>query len=66
MKSKAIDIESEIIRMGDVEVVIGLVDSMLADGETAQAERAVIILKEVFANRYGRLRCCVCGGACNG
>ena len=60
MKS-AIDIESEIIRMGDVEVVIEMADSLLAEGQVALAERAVLILKEIFASRYERLRCCVRG-----
>ena len=61
MNERDVNIESEIIRMGDVAVVIDMVDSNLADGETAKAEKAVIILKEIFASRYERLRCCVGG-----
>lgn len=61
MKS-AVDIESEIIRMGDIGVAIDMVDASLAEGEMDRAERATFILKEIFASRYGRLRCCVYGG----
>ena len=47
-------IETEVIRMGDVGVIIDTVDANL--GQTEQAERAVIILKEIFTARYGALR----------
>lgn len=49
-------IETEVIRMGDVGVIIDTVDANLAEGQTEQAERAVIILKEIFTARYGALR----------
>ena len=45
-------IETEVIRMGDVGVIIDTVDANLAEGQTEQAERAVIILKEIFTARY--------------
>lgn len=54
MKMK--NIESAVIRMGDVGVIINTVDDRLAEGQTEQAERAVIVLKELFARRYYRLR----------
>lgn len=56
------DIETEVIRMGDVGVAIDMVDTSLAEGQTEQAERAVIILKEIFAARYAGLRCRLDGG----
>jgi len=42
------DLEREVIRMGDVGVAIDMVDSNLADGNLEQAERAVVILREIF------------------
>ena len=39
----------------DVGVIIDTVDANLAEGQTEQAERAVIILKEIFTARYGDL-----------
>lgn len=42
----AMDLEREVIRMGDVGVAIDMVDSNLADGKLEQAERAVVILRE--------------------
>ena len=58
MKTAA-EIETEIIRMGDVAVAIEMVDSVLSDGKVDQAERAVIILKELFERRYDRLCTCI-------
>lgn len=52
----SVAIETEVIRMGDVGVIIDTVDANLAVGQTEQAERAVIILKEIFTARYGALR----------
>lgn len=43
-----VDLEREVIRMGDVGVAIDMVDSNLADGKLEQAERAVVILREIF------------------
>lgn len=63
---KTSDVESEVIRMGDVGVAIEMVDTTLSDGETAKAERAVIILREVFENRYGSLRKILYGGERHG
>lgn len=47
----AMDLEREVIRMGDVGVAIDMVDSNLADGKLEQAERAVVILREIFNAR---------------
>ena len=54
----AMDLEREVIRMGDVGVAIDMVDSNLADGKLEQAERAVVILREIFKG----LRSCFYGG----
>ena len=59
-------IETEVIRMGDVGVNIDSVDANRAEGETEQAERAVIILKEIFAARYADLQRRLHGGERNG
>ena len=45
------DLEREVIRMGDVGVAIDMVDNNLAEGKLEQAERAVVILREIFAAR---------------
>ena len=52
----AMDLEREVIRMGDVGVAIDMVDSNLADGKLEQAERAVVILREIFKARNDGLR----------
>ena len=52
----AMDLEREVIRMGDVGVAIDMVDSNLADGKLEQAERAVVILREIFNARNKGLR----------
>lgn len=52
------DLEREVIRMGDVGVAIDMVDSNLADGNLEQAERAVVILREIFDARNKGLRSC--------
>lgn len=62
---KTVSIESEVIRMGDVGVIIDLVDQCIASGTPGQAERAAIILKEVFDARYNGLRQVVYGGEYN-
>ena len=59
-------IETEVIRMGDVGVIIDMVDANLAEGQMEQAERAVIILKEIFAARYADLQRHLHGGERNG
>lgn len=59
-------IETEVIRMGDVGVIIDTVDANLAEGQMEQAERAVIILKEIFAARYADLQRRLHGGERNG
>ena len=53
----AMDLEREVIRMGDVGVAIDMVDSKLE-----QAERAVVILREIFNARNKGLRSCFYGG----
>ena len=53
------DLEREVIRMGDVGVAIDMVDNNLAEGKLEQAERAVVILREIFAARNDGLRNCV-------
>lgn len=58
----AMDLEREVIRMGDVGVAIDMVDGNLADGKLEQAERAVVILREIFNARNKRLRSCFYGG----
>lgn len=61
----AMDLEREVIRMGDVGVAIDMVDSNLADGKLEQAERAVVILREIFKARNDGLRNSVYGGGWN-
>ena len=61
----AMDLEREVIRMGDVGVAIDLVDSNLADGKLEQAERAVVILLEIFKARNDGLRNSFYGGGRN-
>lgn len=63
--SKSISIESEVIRMGDVGVAIDMVDANLVEGDRDKAERAVVILKELFDARYKRLRRGLYGGENN-
>jgi hypothetical protein len=60
-----IDIEQEVIRMGDIGVAIDMVDAKLSEGKAEQAERAVIILKELFDSRYISLRRRLYGGECD-
>lgn len=50
------NIETEVVRMGDVGTAIDMVDACIAEGDADQVERAALILKELFANRYRRLR----------
>ena len=50
------EIETEVIRMGDVGVVIDLVDNSFSEGREEQTERAIVILKEIFEARYKNLR----------
>lgn len=61
----AMDLEREVIRMGDVAVAIDMVDSNLADGKLEQAERAVVILREIFKARNDGLRNSFYGGGRN-
>lgn len=60
------NIESAIIRLGDISVCIDMVDTELSEGRAEQAERAVLILKEIFDSRYSSLRRCLYGGDRNG
>jgi len=60
-----VDLEREVIRMGDVGVAIDMVDSNLADGKLEQAERAVVILREIFKARNNGLRNSFYGGGRN-
>lgn len=62
---KTVDIEREVIRMGDVGVVIDMVDANISEGKAEQAERAVVVLKEIFNSRYISLRSHLYGGECN-
>lgn len=57
-----VDLEREVIRMGDVGVAIDMVDDNLADGKLEQAERAVVILREIFKARNDGLRNSFYGG----
>lgn len=59
------NIEIEVIRMGDVGTVIDMVDTCIANRDTAQAERASLILKEIFTARYSGLQQAVYGGEQN-
>ena len=56
------EIETEVIRMGDVGVVIDLVDNSFSEGREEQTERAIVILKEIFEARYKNLRRRLSGG----
>lgn len=56
------NIESAVIRLGDVGVCIDMVDAELAEGRPDRAERAVLVLKEIFDTRYLRLQSCLYGG----
>ena len=60
------EIETEVIRMGDVGVVIDLVDNSFSEGKEEQTERAIIILKEIFEARYKSLRQRIYGGGLHG
>lgn len=60
-----VDLEREVIRMGDVGVAIDMVDDNLADGKLEQAERAVVILREIFKARNDGLRNSFYGGERN-
>ena len=59
---KAREIETEVIRMGDVGVVIDMVDNSFSEGKGEQTERAILVLKEIFEARYKNLRCHLYGG----
>lgn len=56
------NIETEVVRMGDVGAAIDMMDACIADMDGDKVERAVIILKELFSIRYERLRTCLYGG----
>lgn len=51
-----LDIETAVIKMGDVGTVIEMVDRFLVDGKTGDAERAVSVLQEIYENRYTKLQ----------
>lgn len=59
---KTREIETEVIRMGDVGTVIDMVDNSFSEGKSEQTERAIIILKEIFEARYRNLRLRLYGG----
>lgn len=59
---KTREMETEVIRMGDVGVVIDLVDNSFSEGKGEQTERAIVILKEIFEARYRSLRRRLYGG----
>lgn len=63
---KTREIETEVIRMGDVGTVIDLVDNSFSEGKEEQTERAIIILKEIFEARYKSLRQRIYGGELHG
>lgn len=51
-----IDLETIIIQMGDVETLIEMTERFMIEGDVERAERSVIVLKEVFENRYSKLQ----------
>ena len=55
-----VEMETAIIRMGDIGVAIDMVDTALVE-----AERAVIILREAFDSRNRELQNCFFGGEHN-
>lgn len=60
------NIETEVVRMGDVGTAIDMVDACIAGGDADQTERAILILKEIFVGRYEQLRAGFYGrGECN-
>ena len=59
-------LENAVIRMGDIKTMIDMVDSFLSESNTEQVERAVYILREVFAERYNGLKRSLYGGEQNG
>ena len=60
-----VEMETAIIRMGDIGVAIDMVDTALVEGQPEQAERAVIILREAFDSRNRELQTCFFGGERN-
>ena len=50
------EIESAIIGMGDVEMLIDTLDNYLCEKDAERAERAMIVLREVFGARLQGLR----------
>ena len=60
-----VEMETAIIRMGDIGVAIYMVDTALVEGQPEQAERAVIILREAFDSRNRELQNCFFGGEQN-
>lgn len=60
-----VEMETAIIRMGDIGVAIDMVDTALVEGQLEQAERAVIILREAFGSRNRELQNCFFGGERN-
>ena len=60
--NRIINIEAEVIRMGDVGTAITMMDVCIAEGDADQIERASVILRELFVNRYQQLQRCLYGG----
>ncbi len=56
------NMESAVIRMGDIGIIIDMVDDNLSAGKTDTAERGICILKELFEARYLLLRRSLYGG----
>lgn len=55
-----IDYENAVVKMGDVSTVIDMIEQYLTDGNIQQADRAAVILREIFESRYNALLelCC--------
>lgn len=50
------NMETEVVRMGDVGTAIDLVDACIAERDEDRTERAILILREIFTGRYEQLR----------
>jgi hydrogenase maturation factor len=56
MRKTSVDLETDIIRMGDVRLVIDVVDNAIEEGDDDKAQRAIEILEEIFSSRYDELK----------
>lgn len=50
------EVESAVIGMADVGFLTEAALDAIEDGDTEKAEHAVIVLQEIFASRYAKLR----------